>query len=226
MFRSKKLRIAIGAVILLLVLPVLIAMRNGQSSTSSDVVSGDGKLAFARLFNNAGSSETTGQARPSAQDRDAQKQEAIKKQDPALLPVCTDEELSNRSDPVPARSLDPWEHLDQLGCHLKPPTDEQKILGPSGGPAADHAEANKWWLGVYRLSPSTYATGVGARMNIVNPGVDHSTTDDFYASRVLIKGSNGHRLEGGWFEGAFNTDVYRHIYYQNSHQCTGPDSCY
>ena len=64
-------------------------------------------------------------------------------------------------------------------------------------------------------------------MHIVNPGVDHNTTDDFYASRVLLDGSNGETLEAGWYEGAFgpggNT---QRIYYQDSHTCTGPDTCY
>ena len=142
------------------------------------------------------------------------------------MPECTGEEFINRSAPVEPKSMDPWEHVDQLGCRLKAPTEDQRILGPSGRPGADHDVPNKWWLGLTRTSPSTYAKGVAANMYIVNPGVDHSTVDDFYASRVLILGSNGHSLESGWFEGAFNSNSARHIYYQDSHQCIGPNNCY
>ncbi len=65
-------------------------------------------------------------------DREAQRAEAIEAQDPALLPLCTDEDyaLHNSSDTVPAKSYEPWKHLDQLGCHIPPPIWEQVVWGP------------------------------------------------------------------------------------------------
>ena len=80
---------------------------------------------------------------------------------------------------------------------------------------------------MHRKYPSTYRTGVGAKMHIVNPGVDHSATSNFYASRVLIEGTNGETLEAGWYEatweGAGDTQF---IYLQDSHDCTSPDECF
>ena len=67
-------------------------------------------------------------------DRAAQRARAIEKRDPALLPVCTDEELTNRPDPEPAKSSDPWEYPEQLGCRLPPPRPDQIVLGPASGP--------------------------------------------------------------------------------------------
>ena len=68
-------------------------------------------------------------------NRDAQRAKAIEKRDPALLPFCTDEDFANRSDPVPAKSTDPWDHRDQVGCQLPPPRPDQIVLGPPGGGA-------------------------------------------------------------------------------------------
>ena len=67
-------------------------------------------------------------------DRAAQRARAIEKRDPALLPVCTDEELTNRPDPEPAKSFDPWEYPEQLGCRLPPPRPDQIVLGPPSEP--------------------------------------------------------------------------------------------
>ena len=67
-------------------------------------------------------------------ERAAQRARAIEKRDPALLPVCTDEELTNRPDPEPAKSFDPWECPEQLGCRLPPPRPDQVVLGPASGP--------------------------------------------------------------------------------------------
>ena len=68
-------------------------------------------------------------------DREAQRQRAIEAKDPALLPVCTEEDLTNRADPVPAKSMEPWDHLDQLGCRLPPPRPDEMELGPRSGPS-------------------------------------------------------------------------------------------
>jgi hypothetical protein len=57
-------------------------------------------------------------------------------------------------------------------------------------------------------------------MIIVNPGVDHSTSDVFYASRVFVKGTSGVSLGAGWYEGAFS-DADQHLYYQRSDECRG-----
>ena len=51
-------------------------------------------------------------------DREALRQRAIEAKDPALLPICTEEYFANRPDPVPARSMEPCDHPDQLGCRL------------------------------------------------------------------------------------------------------------
>ena len=75
----------------------------------------------------------------SESDRAAQRARAIEKQDPALLPVCTDEKLINPPDPIPAKSFEPWDYPEQVGCHLPPPRPDQAILGPSSQPGPDLA---------------------------------------------------------------------------------------
>ena len=69
-------------------------------------------------------------------ERAAQLAEAIENQDPALLPVCTMEEIEARraGAPVPAKSYEPWKHLDQLGCRLPPPKRESIEWGPPSEP--------------------------------------------------------------------------------------------
>ena len=76
-----------------------------------------------------------GSAPSVSSDRDAQRAKAIEKRDPALLPLCTEEDFANRSDPVPAKSMDPWDHHDQVGCRLPPPRPDQIVPGPPGGGA-------------------------------------------------------------------------------------------
>ena len=164
-------------------------------------------------------------ARPSSQDRDQQKQDAIEQKDPALLPECTANDFSDRPPAVAPKSMDPWEHDDQLGCRLAAPRPDQIVEGPPGVPRPDHLHDTLWWLGIYRHMPTNYSTGIGAKMYIVNPGVDHDTDIDLYASRVLTIGSNGKWLEGGWFEGAFYEDSGQHVYYQDSNQCASPSVC-
>ena len=68
-------------------------------------------------------------------DREAQRQRAMDVRDPALLPLCTEVDLTNRPDPVPAKSMEPWDHPAQLGCHLPPPLPDDMELGPRSGPA-------------------------------------------------------------------------------------------
>ena len=67
---------------------------------------------------------------PTEADRGAQRQRAIEAKDPALLPICTEEYFANRPDPVPAKSMEPWDHPDQLGCRLPPPRPEDMDIGP------------------------------------------------------------------------------------------------
>lgn len=72
-------------------------------------------------------------------DRAAQRTRAIEEQDPALLPVCTDEEWTNRPEPVRPKSFDPWEYPEQLGCRLPPPKPDQGVWGPASQPGPDGA---------------------------------------------------------------------------------------
>ena len=72
---------------------------------------------------------------PIAMTAEEKRQQAIKAKDPALLPLCTEADLTNRPDPVPAKSMEPWDHPDQLGCHLPPPQPDEMRLGPRSGPA-------------------------------------------------------------------------------------------
>jgi hypothetical protein len=37
-------------------------------------------------------------------------------------------------------------------------------------------------------------------MPIVNPVMDMNATNNFYAHRMMIIGTNGHTLEAGWYE--------------------------
>ena len=66
---------------------------------------------------------------------DAQRAKAIEKRDPALLPFCTKADFVHRSNPVPARSMEPWDHHGQLGCRLAPPRPDQIVPGPPSGGA-------------------------------------------------------------------------------------------
>ena len=68
-------------------------------------------------------------------ERKEQRQRAIKAKDPALLPLCTKEDFTNRAKPVPAKSMEPWDHPDQLGCRFPPPQPDQIIVGPRKVPA-------------------------------------------------------------------------------------------
>ena len=72
-------------------------------------------------------------ARLGASDRAAQRAEAIKKPDPALLPICSPEELTNRPDLSPVKSMEPWDYPEQIGCHLPPPRPDQIVPGPPSG---------------------------------------------------------------------------------------------
>lgn len=63
-------------------------------------------------------------------DRDAQRQRAIEQQNPAVLPACTDEELTSRPNPAPAKSMNPWDHPDQVGGLLPTPRPDQMVPGP------------------------------------------------------------------------------------------------
>ena len=69
-----------------------------------------------------------------AEDREEQRQRAIEARDPALLPLCTEEDLTNRPDPAPAKSMEPWDHPDQLGCRFPAPRPDQIIAGPRSEP--------------------------------------------------------------------------------------------
>lgn len=76
-----------------------------------------------------GEAHSTSPPTPSVPDREAQRAEAIEKRDPALLPICSPDEFASRPDPSPPKSMDPWEHPDQLGCRL-PPRPDQVVWGP------------------------------------------------------------------------------------------------
>lgn len=69
------------------------------------------------------------------EEREEQRERAIEAKDPALLPLCTEEDFTNRPDPVPAKSMEPWDYPDQLGCRLPPPRPDEMELGPRSGPA-------------------------------------------------------------------------------------------
>ena len=69
----------------------------------------------------------------SVQDGEAQRAAAIEKRDPALLPICSPDEFERRPDPSPPKSMDPWEHPNQLGCRLPPPRPDQVVPGPPSG---------------------------------------------------------------------------------------------
>ena len=71
------------------------------------------------------------------EEREAKRERAIEAKDPALLPLCTEADLTNRPDPVPAKSMEPWDHLDQLGCRFPGPRPDQIIKGARSQPGPD-----------------------------------------------------------------------------------------
>ena len=67
-------------------------------------------------------------------ERREQREKAIAAKDPSLLPLCTEEDFTNRPDPVPAKSTEPWDYPDQLGCRLPPAKPDQIVVGPASQP--------------------------------------------------------------------------------------------
>ena len=65
------------------------------------------------------------------EDRETQRERAIKQRDPSLLPVCTEDEITDRRNPMPAKSMDPWEHKDQVGCLVPTPGPGDGVWGPA-----------------------------------------------------------------------------------------------
>ena len=55
-------------------------------------------------------------------------------------------------------------------------------------------------------------------MPIVNPVMDMNATNNFYAHRMMIIGTNDHSLEVGWYEATWSNGT-QVIYYQDSHSC-------
>jgi hypothetical protein len=81
----------------------------------------------------AGEARSTPPPTPRVLDRESQRAEAIEKRDPALLPICSPDEFASRPDPSPPKSMDSWEHPDQIGCRLPPPGPDQVVPGPPSG---------------------------------------------------------------------------------------------
>ncbi|MBI2172459.1 MAG: hypothetical protein HYU30_10700 [Chloroflexi bacterium] len=165
-------------------------------------------------------------------EQQRQREEAIRKRDRSLLPVCTDAYVAWRNAAKAAGKLDAQRpRLDfwaKPGCKGRPNGGSWGPKGsPGPAPSATYTGNNKWYIGNYTVNESTYDRGIYAEMEIVDPGVDHSTSDDFFAARVYVSGTNGYDLEGGWFEAAFSSDTDQHIYGQDSHSCSGnPPVCY
>ena len=109
--------------------------RHGQRATLALVVFGvvlaGGIMAF--LWFDGGDVVPPPIGMP-AEEREEQRERAIEAKDPALLPVCTEGDLTNRADPVPAKSMEPWDHLDQLGCRFPGPRPDQIIKGARSQP--------------------------------------------------------------------------------------------
>lgn len=81
----------------------------------------------------AGEAHSTSPPTPRVLDRESERAEAIEKRDPALLPICSPDEFASRPDPSPPKSMDSWEHPDQLGCRLPSPRPDQVVPGPPSG---------------------------------------------------------------------------------------------
>jgi hypothetical protein len=162
-------------------------------------------------------------------EQQRQREEAIRKRDASLLPECTEEYFAWRaaakargktSAQPPSMSF--W---GKPGCQGKP---DRVGRGDKGGPgpvpATWYEGNNKWYIGNYTVSETTYDRGVYAQMEIIDPGVDDS--NDFFAARVLAQAFSN-SLEAGWAEYAAPFgDSGQHIYSQDSHTCTGnPPQC-
>ena len=73
---------------------------------------------------------------------------------------------------------------------------------PRRGAGAGGHHDGRWHVGIYRQpgSASEYDRGIKAVMPIVNPVMDMNATNNFYAHRMMIIGTNDHSLEAGWYE--------------------------
>ena len=145
---------------------------------------------------------------------------AVAARDSSLLPDCPEDYTGWRDSTRDDSNLDPPSTLnwwEAPGCRVEP---DYVVTGGRGGPPGYYAGNNYWYIGQTTYQETTYDAGIFAQMRFVNPGVDHSTDRDFYASRVMAIGPT-HSLEAGWVEGAHLSDTDQHIYAQDSHSCSG-----